>query len=285
MADNAAATPIASGQSVGQQFSFALPDGAAGAGTLQIMVTADIYDNVFEYNANGTAKSNNTNSNTVVSTLAPYPDLTVTNVVAPASANAGQTISVSWTETNQGGAPATNTWYDQIFLTDTNAIGGGQLLGTFAFTNGLAINQSTNITQTVTLPQLVQGNQWVVVKANALASFFEPNMSNNSGISTQAVDVTPTLGLTLAPTTISESAGTNSVTATLSRNGDLSAPLTVQLSTATGTNLFVPASVTIPAGQSGVNFRAGPLTTSLPAVPCRKRSPPPPPVLAPPVPP
>ncbi len=259
LVDNAAIAPIAAGQSVPRQFSFALPDGPPGAGTLRIVITADIYDNVFEYNTSGTAKSNNTNSIVAASTLAPYPDLLATNVVVPASANAGQGISVSWTETNQGAAAATNTWYDQVFLTEADTVGGGQLLGTFAFTNGLAVDQSTTVTQSVTLPQFVQGSQWIVVKANALASFFELNTNNNSAISTRAVMIAPTLLLGLAPATISESAGANSVTGTLTRNGDISAALTVQLATATGTNLFVPASVTVPAGQSGVTFLAGPI--------------------------
>jgi hypothetical protein len=259
LADNAGAAPIASGQSVGRQFSFVLPDGAAGAGTLQIMITADIYNNVFEYNASGTAKSNNTNSIVAASTLAPYPDLVVTNVVVPASANAGQTIPVTWTDYNQGTGPATNTWYDEVFLSSVNALGGGQLLGTFAYSNGLAVSQSTNITQTVTLPQFVQGNQWIVVKANALASFFESSTTNNSSISSQPISIAPTLQLSFSPASISESAGTNAVTATVIRNGDLSSPLLVQLSTATGTNVYVPPNVTIPAGQSAMNFLVGPI--------------------------
>src|SRR5208337_3465193 len=164
LADNATATPIGAGQSVPRQFAFTLPQGPAGTGALEITITADIYDNVYEYNSNGTAKSNNTNSILAVSTLAPYPDLAVTNIIVPASADAGQPIAVTWTETNQGNAAATNTWYDQVFLTDVDAIGAGQLLGTFAMTNGLTANQSTNITQTVTLPQFVQGNQWIIVK-------------------------------------------------------------------------------------------------------------------------
>ena len=108
LADDAAVSPIAAGQSVPRQFSFALPDGPAGAGTLRIVITADIYDNVFEYNTSGTAKSNNTNSLVAASTLAPYPDLLATNVMVPASASAGQTISVTWTEINQG-APRPRT--------------------------------------------------------------------------------------------------------------------------------------------------------------------------------
>ena len=90
-------------------------------------------------------------------------------------------------------------------------------------------------------------------------NFFELNTTNNTGISTQAVVVTPTLLLSLSQATVSESAGTNSVKATLTRNGDISAPLTARLTTVTGTNMFVPASVTIPAGQSAVNVLIGPM--------------------------
>jgi hypothetical protein len=263
VAADAATAPLPAGQALARQFAFVLPDGVAGAGTLQITVTADAYNQVSEYNAAGTAENNNTNAIAPVAGLASYPDLAVTNVVAPVTANAGQTIPLTWTETNQGTVAATNTWYDQVFLTATNSVGGGQLLGTFAFTNGLAAGQSTQLTRMVSLPQFVQGNHWLVVKANASASCFEVDTANNTGISTQAVAVTPTLLLSLSQASVSESAGTNSVLATLARNGDISAPLTALLTTATGTNLVVPATITIPAGQSAARFWIGPIDYSI----------------------
>jgi hypothetical protein len=80
---NAAGT-IGSGLSAGRQFSFTLPNGSSGAGNLQITVTADGNNNIFEYNAGGTAEANNASSVAAISTLAAYPDLAVTNIVVPA---------------------------------------------------------------------------------------------------------------------------------------------------------------------------------------------------------
>jgi hypothetical protein len=257
--DDAAAAPIGPGQSARRQFSFVLPDGEAGSGPLQVTVTADIYNNVFEYNASGTAKNNNSATTTATSILAPYPDLTVTNISGPASASAGQTVRITWADANIGNAPVTNTWYDQVFLSPTNVIRNGQLMGTFLLTNVVQAGSLVTITQNVMLPAIVSGNQWLIVKANAAQSFFEPNTANNSGISSQPMNVTPTLQLALSAATVSESSGTNAVSATLTRNAGISSALIVQLSSVTGTNLHVPTNVRIPAGQSGVTFTLGPI--------------------------
>jgi hypothetical protein len=255
------------GQRANRQMTLTLPNGPAGVGTLRITVAANALNSAFEYSTNGTALSNNTNSLLVNATLAPYADLSVTNVIVPATANAGQTISVTWTESNRGAGFATNDWYDQVFLAGVNAIGEGQLLGTFLNTNGLATNQSVTITRSVMLPQFVQSNQWLIVRANASASFFELNISNNSAISQQSMLVTPTLLLSFSESSISESAGTNSVLATLTRNGTINAALNVQLATATGTNVYVPTNVTISAGNSAATFLLGPVDNLISGAP------------------
>ena len=53
---------------------------------------------------------------------------------------------------------------------------------------------------------------------------------------------TPTVSLSIAPGTVTETAGANAATATLTRNGDLSTPLTVNLSSNNTSQLTVPAS-------------------------------------------
>ena len=65
---------------------------------------------------------------------------------------------------------------------------------------------------------------------------------------------TPTVSLSIAPGSVTETAGANAATATLTRNGDLSTPLTVNLSSNNTSQLTVPASVTFAAGQSSLNF-------------------------------
>ena len=65
---------------------------------------------------------------------------------------------------------------------------------------------------------------------------------------------TPTVSLSIAPGTVTETAGANAATGTLTRNGDLSTPLTVSLSSNNTNQLTVPSSETFAAGSSSLSF-------------------------------
>ena len=91
---------IAPGGAVNRQYSFALPDGTAGTGHIQISVTVDYYNYVQESNEN-----NNTTTVTQTSILAPLPDLTVTGLaVAPSPLGSGDYVTVTWNDNNSGTA-------------------------------------------------------------------------------------------------------------------------------------------------------------------------------------
>lgn len=62
------------------------------------------------------------------------------------------------------------------------------------------------------------------------------------------------LTVSLNPTSILESAGANASTATVTRNTDPAAALVVTLTSADTTEATVPATVTIPAGQTSITF-------------------------------
>jgi hypothetical protein len=253
---------IAGGGSVARQFAFKLPDGPTGAGDLLITVAADSGNAVYEFNVGGTGESNNTNAIAATAALAPYPDLIVTNIIAPSIGFAGQTIQLIWSDLNQGSAAVTNSWYDQVFLSSSNTIGGGQLLATFNLTNAVAAGQSVTRTQSITLPPFVSGENWLLVKANVAASFYESNLTNNTAIAANSITLAPTLQLTLSPPVVAESAGSNATLASITRNGELTAALAVNLSTML-TNLLVPAAVTLPAGVSTTNFYLGVVDNNL----------------------
>ena len=78
--------------------------------------------------------------------------------------------------------------------------------------------------------------------------------SHQSPTLTLQISSVPRFALSIAPGTVNETAGANAATATLTRTGDLIAPLTVNLSSNNTTYLTVPATVTFAAGRSSVTF-------------------------------
>ena len=71
------------------------------------------------------------------------------------------------------------------------------------------------------------------------------------------VNENPKLNIAINPIAVRETAGTNAATATLTRNINLQQALVVQIVTNRPTDIEVPSSITIPAGQSSVTFPIG----------------------------
>src|SRR5262249_6173027 len=103
-----------------------------GAGSIQVTVTTDYYNNLFEYNTAGpggssTAESNNTASTTVASALAPYPDLQVANLaVSPASGTqiqSGGAVLVAWADSNSGTGAVSCAFPDYVLVQRANSDG------------------------------------------------------------------------------------------------------------------------------------------------------------------
>ena len=107
---------------VTQQATLTLPSGIAGVGQLTVTVITDVGNTLGESNLTDTGITNNTTSVSVTSTLAVYPDLVASNLTVSPSSDfvPGQTVTVSWTTTNQGGAATGgNGWTDQLTVIDT----------------------------------------------------------------------------------------------------------------------------------------------------------------------
>lgn len=88
-----------------------LPPAIYGTGYLFMVTDHDnqVYEHAWEFN--------NSRRNAIEITLTPPPDLVVTELHIPASAQSGQEITVSWTVQNQGpGAPFESDWNDRVYL-------------------------------------------------------------------------------------------------------------------------------------------------------------------------
>ncbi len=250
--DATASGAIPAGGSKSRQLAFTLPDGNAGAGTIAITVTADASASFFEYHAGG-PNPNKTATITPAATLAPYPDLTVTNVQAPATALAGRSVSLSWTVANQGTAATQGSWTDQVFLSPDQHTDDGLLVASFTYSGPLAVNGIVTRSEMILVPATgLAGNYSFYVRTNATGTLFESNTNNNTLLATQVTAVPASLTLALGVTAVAKDAGT--FTATVSRNGSLTAALPVSLASGNTGKLTVPATVTIPAGLASTSF-------------------------------
>jgi hypothetical protein len=252
--DALARGPIAAGGLQAQQYAFTLPDGPAGVGQIQFEVTTNVTHALFEYNPSGNAYSNNTARITQASTLTAYPDLAVTAITA--TALPGRQVQLAWTVANLGNAPAAGTWTDQVFVSQDRDINHALSLGSFPYSGPLNAGQEVVRGQTIALPAggFSAGDLWFIVRTDSTNQVFELNKDNNTRVADQPFHVMASLALGLSATTVSEDADNPALRGTVSRNGDLSQPLTVSLTSSATSHLTVPATVTIPAGLASVSF-------------------------------
>ena len=179
---------------------------------------------------------------------------------------------------NQGNGVATGSWVDQVFLADDAAgTQNLQLLRSVVVSNNTLPtppqqpgdpSNSLPESTTVTVPAFAVGNKWIVVQTGVNESFFELTVANNSTVTASPINIPPSLQVLVggphgsgSANAVAESAGANAIAGTVTRNGDTSQVLTVNLSLGTGDlgaaqlAAQVPANVTIPAGQASAVFQ------------------------------
>src|SRR5262249_15013281 len=133
-----------------------LPDGATSVGTIRFVVVTNVFQNVPEYNTQGSpVYGNNTATYTETSTLAAYADLEVTGLsVTPATGlQSGNTVTVNWNDVNIGNKAA-GAFTDAVNIYRVNADQSLTLL-TSAFPSGptgLAIGATSARSATLRLP-------------------------------------------------------------------------------------------------------------------------------------
>ena len=122
-----------------------LPPGTAGAGALQVTVTAnsDIngHTQITEANSNGNGTFSANQTITITSAAGNYPDLVASNLSVPATATGGSPITVTYTVTNSGtGAASATSWTDTVVYSTspTANFANATVLGTFTHTGSLA---------------------------------------------------------------------------------------------------------------------------------------------------
>ena len=245
---------LAAGGSVPQSIPFNVPAAPNAYGRFELSVTVDSSNDLFEYVADASAELNNTTTAEVVT----GPDLAVLEVLAPPVAEPGVPFDVITVVTNQGNGTLEATWINAIAIS-TDPTPGNDTSLLFAPVNArLSPGQSLRQTNRVVVPITGDdGDQWVIVRADAGSALPEFDRSNNTGVSSDPVNVAKTLTLTPGTTTTRENAPAPFLM-TVSRNGSAAADLTVTLASDAADELTVPSSILIPAGQKSATFDATP---------------------------
>ncbi len=247
---NALTVPLPPGGTYTNTVLVTLPlAGGSAAGQHFITVVTDQSNDVPESD-----EGNNVGSAALNLSLPPLPDLAVLDLVAPANAQPGETVSLLYTVTNRGGAAAGPVW-SETFLFATNNAGAGRVeLATVRFTNELAAGVSLVRTQAVVVPAggLV-GALWFVVQVDGRSEVIEVDETNNLQVAPASTLVPAELSLSLSVAQIPEGAS-QPIVATVTRNGSRAGPLTVTLNNSHPSELAVPAQVVIPAGAASATF-------------------------------
>jgi subtilase family serine protease len=251
LATTAGVAPLVPEAGYHRTVSVTLPNSAQLAAGTYFLATVTDFDSALAESA----EDNNSLFAAIVLTQPPRPDLSMAQVIVPASAIPGKPFTLVWSVTNSGSVAATGTWSDSVRW--SNSVSGEQELARFDFTNGLSAGASAWRTQAVTLPiNGPAGQVWLGVQADGLDEVAEENEANNCTRATNATVVPLVLTLQLPLTQIAEDAVNPIFNCTVVRNGDLTAALTVSLTSSDTNGVSLPVSVVIPAGQSGVLFPA-----------------------------
>jgi subtilase family serine protease len=178
--------------------------------TLTVPITAPLgtyYVCAMADSANTITESNETNNSlcTATATLTvALPDLIMT-LVSPnsSSVNAGATFTVSNTEKNQGGAPATGFVVNFHLSTDSTYGGGDDIVFTTTRPGGtLAPGASSNVNTTLTIPASTHpGSYYVCAMADYDFRIPETDETNNTLCSASPITIPADLIMTAVSTT------------------------------------------------------------------------------------
>ena len=151
--------------------------------TLPIELEGQYYLYIVVNDGDAVCEGDNVQSNYIVSpainvSLAPYPDLYVTDASTPGSGTAGNTATVSYTVTNQGirAVTSSESWSDAIYVSNspTFSTSSAELLSVISRNGPLAIGETYTVERNVTLPvNLASDNYFIYIVCDKNDDLFE----------------------------------------------------------------------------------------------------------------
>lgn len=127
-------------------------------------------------------------------TIQPVANLAPSDLSAPSIAEPGRQIEVNWTTRNVGSAAATAGWHEAVyFSTDDQLDAGDTLLGSFGNDGSLPAGDPIDISLSVNLPDVSDGDYWLFAVSDDQDDVFEVDEANNSVSVQIQINAAPTI--------------------------------------------------------------------------------------------
>lgn len=167
-----------------------LPQGIQG--TYYIFIVSDRNNNIFEVD-----NDNNTSAGAVLPVmLTPPPDLEIPSIlVSPTNTFSGLDVNVTWVVENVGPGdmkPDNDTYWDRIYLSDqeTFNLADATFLASRKHNRSLAANEKDTLTQSITLPDGIQGDYYIHISADVFNQVFEHLSEDDNSATSDTISVT-----------------------------------------------------------------------------------------------
>ncbi|MEW5802681.1 MAG: CARDB domain-containing protein [bacterium] len=126
------------------------------------------------------------------------PDLVVTRIVHPAEGRAARQIDITWTVTNNGIGKAIGQWTDSVYISgDSKYSTDDAQIGEAQFNQSVDPGKTYTRTITITLPDGINGQRWIIVKANSQG--ISGGLAEQGAGSNNTLVATPPLWITTRP--------------------------------------------------------------------------------------
>src|SRR5262249_46032253 len=150
------------------------------SGPAFLLVRTDATDRVLEPGG----ETNNVAAAAVQIAPAPYADLAVSGVTAPAlTLGDPAQVTVGWTVTNRGtGTSNVGSWADAVIASTDTIVGNGDdvVLASFTHSGALAVGDNYSRSETFLLPPAFRGRYHLFVQADADGAVYENGLRANN---------------------------------------------------------------------------------------------------------
>ncbi|MEL6109225.1 MAG: CARDB domain-containing protein, partial [Planctomycetota bacterium] len=153
-------------------------------GDYRLVIVTDYNNRIFE----GPYEGNNGLQGGIVTMT--HPDIEVRDLDAPASANSGQTITVSWDFLNSGTATA-ESWQQSIYLSDNQTLSSNdRLIQQYTVTTPIDPGQTLSASRDVQIPVDLEGNLFLLVVNDTANDLGELPAGEANNVAARLIELT-----------------------------------------------------------------------------------------------